>query len=61
MHLIDNVFRANCSAVYLFRHSEPADIDIGVKIIGREYRENLRNLANFQYIYKAGEKIFVHK
>lgn len=60
MHLIDNVFRANCSAVYLFRHYEPADIDVGVKIIGREYRENLRNLANFQYIYKSGEKIFVH-
>lgn len=59
MHLIDNVFRANCSAVYLFRHSEPADIDVGLKIIGREYKETFRNLDNFQYVYKQGNKIFV--
>lgn len=59
MHLVDNVFRANCSAVYLYRHSEPADIDVGLKIIGREYRDRFRALDNFQYIYKAGNKIIL--
>ena len=59
MHLVDNVFRANCSAVYLYRHSEPADIDVGLKIIGREYRDKFRALDNFQYIYKAGQKIIL--
>lgn len=59
MHLIDNVFRANCSAVYLYRHSEPADIDVGLKIIGREYRDTFRALDNFQYIYKSGQKIIL--
>ena len=59
MHLVDNVFRANCSGVYLYRHSEPADIDVGLKIIGREYREKFRALDNFQYIYKAGQKIIL--
>lgn len=59
MHLVDNVFRANCSAVYLYRHSEPADIDVGLKIIGREYRDKFRALDNFQYIYKAGNKIIL--
>lgn len=60
MHLVDNVFRANCSGVYLYRHSEPADIDVGLKIIGREYRDTFRGLDNFQYIFKAGNKIFVN-
>lgn len=59
MHLVDNVFRANCSGVYLYRHSEPADIDVGLKIIGKEYREKFRNLDNYQYIYKAGNKIIL--
>lgn len=59
MHLIDNVFRANCSAMYIFRHSEPADIDVGVKILGRENREKLRALKNFEYFYKQDEKIFL--
>ena len=59
MHLVDNIFRANCSAVYLYRHSEPADIDVGLKIIGREYRDRFRALDNFQYIYKAGQKIIL--
>ncbi len=61
MHLVDNVFRANCSGIYLFRHAEPADIDVGIKIIGQEYRETFRKLANYQYIFKAGQKIFVKK
>lgn len=59
MHLIDNVFRANCSAMYIFRHSEPADIDTAIKILGRENREKLRALKNFEYFYKQDEKIFV--
>lgn len=59
MHLVDNVFRANCSGIYLYRHSEPADIDVGLKIIGREYRDKFRGLDNFQYIYKAGQKIIL--
>lgn len=61
MHLIDNVFRANCSGIYLFRHAEPADIDLGIKILGTEYRETFRNLDNYQYIYKSGQNIFVKK
>mgnify|MGYP000534539063 CR=1 FL=1 len=28
MHLVDNVFRANCSAVYLYRHSEPTSMSV---------------------------------
>ena len=59
MHLIDNVFRANCSAMYIFRHSEPADIDTAIKILGRENREKLRALKNFEYFYKQDEKIFL--
>lgn len=61
MHLVDNVFRANCSGIYLFRHAEPADIDIGLKIIGTEYRDTFRKLANYQYIFKSGYKIFIKK
>lgn len=61
MHLIDNVFRANCNAFYLYRHAEPADIDTGIKILGREYRDEFKNLNNFEYIYKEGQKIFVKK
>ena len=61
MHLIDNVFRANCSAFYLFRHAEPADIDTGVKLLGTLYRSDFSQLANYQYIYKSGEKIFIKK
>ena len=61
MHLIDNVFRANCSAFYLFRHAEPADIDTGIKILGRDYRDTCKNLNNFEYIYKAGNRIFIHR
>ena len=61
MHLIDNVFRANCNAFYLFRHAEPADIDTGIKILGREYRQQFKDLNNFEYIYKEGQKIFVKK
>ena len=61
MHLIDNVFRANCNAFYLYRHAEPADIDTGIKILGKEYREKFKNLNNFEYIYKEGQKIFVKK
>lgn len=61
MHIVDNVFRANCSGVYLFRHAEPADIDVGLKIIGAEYRDTFRKLANFQYIFKSGYKIFIKK
>lgn len=61
MHLVDNVFRANCSGMYLFRHAEPADIDLGIKMLGTEYRETFRQLDNYQYIYKSGQKIFVKK
>lgn len=60
MHLIDNVFRANCSATYIFRHCEPADIDLAIKILGREYKNAIKNLCNFQYFYKAGSVIFYH-
>ena len=48
MHLVDNVFRANCSGIYLYRHAEPADIDIGVKMLGREYRDAFQKLNNFE-------------
>lgn len=61
MHLVDNSFRGNMSAVYLYRHAEPADIDTGLKLIGREYRQTFKDLENFQYIYKSGSKIFVKK
>lgn len=61
MHLVDNVFRANCSGIYIFRHSEPADIDVGIKILGREYRSELMNLSNYQYIFKSGQKILLKK
>lgn len=61
MHIVDNVFRANCSGIYLFRHAEPADIDVGLKIIGTEYRDTFRKLANYQYIFKSGYKIFIKK
>lgn len=61
MHLVDNVFRANCNAFYLYRHAEPADIDVGCKILGREYRQTFKDLNNFCYIYKEGAKIFVKK
>lgn len=56
---VDVCFRANCSAVYLFRHTDPIDFDVAVKMLGKEYREKFRLLDNFQYIYKSGQKIFV--
>lgn len=56
---VDVCFRANCSAVYLFRHTDPIDFDVAVKMLGREYREKFRLLDNYQYIYKSGQKIFV--
>ena len=58
---VDVCFRANCSGMYLFRHTDPIDFDIGVKMLGREYRETFRKLDNYQYIYKSGQKIFVKK
>ena len=61
MHIVDNIFRANCNAFYLYRHAEPADIDTGVKILGREYRQSFKDLNNFEYIYKEGTTIFIHK
>lgn len=57
MHLVDNVFRANCSGVYLYRHAEPADIDIGVRMLGREYRDAFQKLNNYEYFFKSGQKI----
>ena len=60
-HMVDISFRANCNAFYLYRTAEPADIDTGVKILGKEYRATLSKLNNFEYIYKDGQKIFVHK
>ena len=61
MHIVDNIFRANCNAFYLYRHAEPADIDTGVKILGRDYRQQFKDLNNFEYIYKEGTTIFMHK
>ena len=61
MHLIDNSFRANCSALYLFRHTEVADVDLCIKILGRNYKEQINNLENYQYFYKSGSTIFLHK
>ena len=60
MHMIDISFRANCSAFYIFRHFEPADIDTAVKILGKQYRETLEKLDNFEYIYKQGATIYPH-
>lgn len=57
MHIVDNIFRANCSSIYFFRHSEPADIDIGAKMLGVEWRDAFKKLNNFEYIFKSGEKI----
>lgn len=61
LHMVDISFRANCSAIYIFRHIEPADIDTAVKITGRQYRQELEKLNNFEYIYKSGANIIIHK
>ena len=58
---VDIAFRANMSAVYIFRHSEPADIDTAKKLLGKEYSETLRNLKDRQYIYKTGGSVIVKK
>lgn len=59
-HQVDICFRGNCSGVYWFRHAEPSDIDVATRAIGKEYRETIRNLSNYQYIYKAGGQIYTH-
>lgn len=56
-HQVDICFRGNCSGIYWFRHAEPSDIDTAVKAIGREYRDKIRNLSNYEFIYKAGGEI----
>ncbi len=56
-HQVDICFRGNCSGVYWFRHAEPSDIDVAARALGKEYRETLRNLGNYQYIYKSGGQV----
>ena len=59
-HQVDICFRGNCSGVYWFRHAEPSDIDVAIKSLGKQYKETLQNLSNFQYIYKAGATTYTH-
>lgn len=59
MPLVDITFRANCSALYIFRHTEPADIEVASRLLGREYKETFKKLNNYEYFYKQGSKIFL--
>ena len=59
--LVDISFRANMSAVYLFSLAEPDDIDVALKMVGREYAQTFRNLNRYQYVYKNGYYIKVKK
>ena len=59
--LVDISFRANMSAVYLFMLAEPDDIDVAIKLVGREYAQTFRNLNKYQYVYKAGNCVKVKK
>lgn len=54
---VDISFRANLSAVYYFRLAEPADMDTALKNLGREWRVEVQNLKDRQYIYKTGGKV----
>lgn len=55
--MVDTSFRGNLSDMYVFRQSEPIDIGKSCEILGREYRQTLQELADFDYIYKAGNRI----
>lgn len=59
--LVDNSFRANMSAVYLFMLAEPDDIDVAIRLIGREYAQTFRNLNKYQYVYKSGNYVKIKK
>lgn len=58
---VDVCFRSNCSAIYWFRHAEAIDIDLAKKTLGAEKAKIFKDLNNFEYIYKEGSKIIIHK
>ena len=58
---VDICFRANCSAIYWFRHAEATDIDLAKKTLGAENAKIFKDLNNFEYIYKEGSKIVIHR
>ena len=59
--MVDTSFRGNLSDMYVFRQSEPIDIGKSCEILGREYRQTLQELADFEYIYKSGNRIKIVK
>ena len=58
---IDVCFRSNCSAIYWFRHAEAIDIDLAKKTLGAANAKIFKDLNNFEYIYKEGSKVIIHK
>lgn len=57
---VDVCFRANCSALYLFRHSDPIDTDKAIKLLGSDWKNKFLKLSNYEYIYKSGDLTFLH-
>ncbi len=59
--MVDTSFRGNLSDMYVFRQSEPIDINKSCEILGRDYRPALQDLCDFEYIYKSGNHVKIVK
>jgi ABC-type dipeptide/oligopeptide/nickel transport system ATPase component len=54
---VNNQFRGNMTACYLFRNAHQNDRKAAESLIGSEYKEKLRSQPNFKYIYYQNGRI----
>ena len=60
MSLVDLPFRANLSDLFVFRLADYNDLSTAAAMLGKPYKETVRALPNYKYIYKAPDgKIFI--
>ena len=51
---VDITFRANLSGLYVFQHTEIADIEQVKKLLPKQYHTKFMQLKQWDYIYKSG-------
>lgn len=53
MSLVDLPFRANLSDLFIFRLADFNDLSTAAAMLGKPYKETVRALPNYKYIYKS--------